>query len=134
MGLVMKLKLVAIGLVVGLVLGGCQGTTNSSAAPSGSVKGDAAASGSPEATESPAPSASPTSPEPPDAESGAIPLDTVVATTVEALSVRRSPGADGERIGFLALGTVGFVLGGPTDVNVACRLEFVPTEVGALGT
>ena len=63
-------------------------------------------------TANPEPTAQPTA-----SSEAAIRPDTVVATTVDGLSVRRSPGPQGQRIGFLELGTVAFVLAGPTDVD-----------------
>jgi hypothetical protein len=44
-------------------------------------------------------------------------VDTVVATTVEGLSVRHGPGTAAERFGFLELGTVAYVLAGPTEAD-----------------
>jgi len=66
------------------------------------------------ATAGPTSEASPTlSAEPSPAEAQLV----LVATTVESLSVRRSPGTDGEWTGFLSLGSVGVVLSGPVDVG-----------------
>jgi hypothetical protein len=66
------------------------------------------------ATESAGPATSEAPTSSPDA---AIPIDTVVATTVEGLSVRRAAGTAGERMGFVSLGTVAYVLEGPTAVD-----------------
>lgn len=41
----------------------------------------------------------------------------LVATTVESLRVRRTPGTDGEVVDLLSLGSVGLVLAGPVDVG-----------------
>jgi hypothetical protein len=55
--------------------------------------------------------------EPTPSAAAAIQIDSVVATAVEALSLRRTPGTDGERIGFLAAATVAYVLEGPTELD-----------------
>ncbi len=62
-------------------------------------------------------SAAPPGEEPTSSPAGVVSPDTVVTTTVEDLSVRRTPGTDGERIGFLTLGTIAYVLEGPSDVG-----------------
>ena len=46
-----------------------------------------------------------------------LPVDTVVATTVEDLTVREAPGLDGERLGTLEGGALSFLAGGPTDAD-----------------
>lgn len=107
-------------LVLGAVLAACSGGAEVDPTPS--------ASGTPSASPSPTPSPEPTttpsdtpSPTPSSSETPSpvaiIPADTVVATTVEGLSVRREPGTEAERIGFLSLGTVAFVLAGPAEVD-----------------
>ena len=63
-------------------------------------------------TANPEPTAQPTA-----SSNAAIRPDMVVATTVEGLSVRLSPGTGGQRIGFLELGTVAYVLEGATEVD-----------------
>ncbi len=105
-------------VVLGVILTACQAATVTSPSLDESPTPEPSASSRPEAmpsnmqTASPAATAQPTAS--PDV---AVRADTVVATTVEGLSVRRSPGTEGEQIGFLELGTVAFVLDGPTDVN-----------------
>jgi hypothetical protein len=81
-------------------------TPSSSAGPSAS--GSAAASASPTV----APAASGDAPAQPD-----LAVDTVVATTVENLTVRAVPGLDGERLGTLESGALSFLTGGPTDAD-----------------
>ena len=44
-------------------------------------------------------------------------MDTVVATTVEDLTVRDAPGLDGERLGTLEGGALSFLAGEPTDAD-----------------
>ena len=104
--------------IVGIVAAGC------SAGGSGSPASSATALPSPSSsrTVEPAPSATETTPPtmseaPSPTMEAIIAIDTVVATTVEDLSVRRTPGTGGERIGFLSLGTVAYVLEGPIDVD-----------------
>jgi hypothetical protein len=77
---------------------------SASAPPTGSAS--AIPSGSPAATPSGNAPASP-----------AVTTDAVVATTVENLTVRDSPGLDGERLGTLEGGALSFVAGGPTDAD-----------------
>jgi hypothetical protein len=43
--------------------------------------------------------------------------DDVVATTVDGLRLRRAAGTEGEEIGFLALGTVGFVMAEGVEID-----------------
>jgi hypothetical protein len=68
----------------------------------------------PTASESPAPE--PTD-EPSDAPQAGIPPDSVVATTVDRLILRRGPGTDAERIGFLSPDTIAYVVAGPTEAD-----------------
>ena len=81
-------------------------TPSSTAGPS--TSGAAAASASPSA----APTASGDEPAQPD-----LAVDSVVATTVEDLTVRAAPGLEGERLGTLEGGALSFLTGGPTDAD-----------------
>ena len=103
-------------LVAGALLNAC-GATSSTATPSAS----ATASASPSAAESVEPSgASSSASVEPSATAAASPgpavqPDAVVETIVEGLTVRREPGTSQERIGFLSLGTIAYVLAGPVE-------------------
>ena len=44
-------------------------------------------------------------------------IDSVAETIVEGLTVRRDPATSGERIGLLSLGTLVYLLGGPTEAD-----------------
>jgi hypothetical protein len=103
-------------LVLGAVLTACSGGGGVSATPP--------ATETPQASPSPTPSEEPTdvpsqtpSEEPTPTPVAVIQADTVAETTVEGLTVRREPGTGGERIGFLSLGTVAFVLAGSEEVD-----------------
>ena len=106
-----------IGIVLlGVLVTACQSASVTSPSPVGTSPSAEPSSQEPTPsltqTASPEPTAQPTA-----SSDAAIRPDTVVATIVEGLSVRRSPGPQGQRIGFLELGTVAFVLAGPTDVD-----------------
>ena len=104
-------KASGLGLVAVLVVG-CQ--AGSQPTPSVSPQPSITARPSPSAAPEPSLSPSPTStPEPPQG----IAPDDVVMTIVEGLTVRRSAGTDGERVGFLSLGAIAFVVAGPVDVD-----------------
>jgi hypothetical protein len=94
---------VAAALVLMFAAGCAQGTT-----PTPSSQDAVSPTARPTAEPSPTPSAHPSSP-------GADFV--LVKTIVERLSVRRGPGTDSERIGFLPLGSVGLVLSGPVDIG-----------------
>jgi hypothetical protein len=70
--------------------------------------------GLPSETSSESSEATPTASETPAAQ---LQKDDVVATTVDGLRLRRAPGAEGELIGFLALGTVGFVMAEGVEID-----------------
>lgn len=109
--------------VLAIILAACAATGSGgspSADPSPTPTVGEGPSSDPSPTHQPAPTPAST-PEPthqpaptPRAD---IPIDTVVATAVEGLNLRRDAGIGGERIGFLELGTVGYVLDGPTEVD-----------------
>jgi hypothetical protein len=104
-------------VLLGILMAGCSAGGSGSSSPSATdlpTQSSTADQPTPAATEPTAPAAS-DGPTPP--AEAAIPLDTVVATTAEGLTVRRTPGTGGERIGFLSLGTVAYVLEGPTEVD-----------------
>lgn len=115
----MRRNLIII-VVLGTLAAGCGAETTGSPGPSGTDQPTPSAS----STVAPASSASASASASQGAASSmsaspdaAIPVDTVVATTVERLSLRRTPGTDGERMGFLELETVAYVLEGPTEVD-----------------
>ena len=108
----------AIVIVLG-ILAGCGAETAGSPSPSGTDQPTPRASATvapppPASASISASTASPTTSAPAEA---AIPIDTVVATAVERLSLRRTPGTAGERMGFLELETVAYILEGPTEVD-----------------
>jgi hypothetical protein len=93
-------------LIASLVLAACQAaneTTSPGALPSNT------------ASPTLGPSLDPT-PAPEETPSAQVKPDDLVATTVDGLRLRRTPGTEGEQIGFLALGTVGFVMAGPVEI------------------
>ena len=85
-------------------------TPTPSASPSASTTSSASASASASATKPASPSSQP--PAQPE-----LAMDAVVATTVDRLTVRGSPGLSGERLGTLESGALSFVAGGPTDAD-----------------
>jgi hypothetical protein len=101
-----------------LVFGG-DGDDGASPSPSASASASASASPSIGA------SASPSTPASAEASASAGPtptpvsleVDAIVATTVGELSVRGEPSTGATRLGSLALGTPGFVAGGPVDAD-----------------
>ncbi len=105
--------LILLALV--LTRGTNNGTASGSLTPSPSASG-APGSGAASASASPSASAAATAsadaPAQPD-----VPVDTVVATTVEGLTVRDAPGLDGARAGTLEDGALSFLAGGPTDAD-----------------
>ena len=109
-------RLLTVIVLLGVLVTACQSTTVTSSTPAG--ESPTIEPSSKDSTPSPTQAASPEPTAQPTASSDAsIRPDTVVATIVEGLSVRRSPGPQGQRIGFLELGTVAFVHAGPADVG-----------------
>ena len=107
--------LIAI-VLLGVAVTACQSTTVTSS--SSVVDASPSAKASSVGSQEPAPTVvRSTSAEPTAQPSALIRPDTVVATIVEGLSVRRSPGTEGQLMGHLELGTTAFVLAGPTDVD-----------------
>lgn len=107
-------------LLLGAVLTACGGAgeltstpppteTPASPSPDPSDEPTDAPTDTPDPTPSDAPTPSPSTAD--------IPLDTVVETIAEGLALRHDPGTAGERIGFLSLGTVAFVLAGPQEMD-----------------
>lgn len=80
--------------------------------PSSSAGPPASGSASTSASPSAAATASAGAPTQPD-----LAMDTVVATTVQDLTVRDAPGLDGERLGTLEGGALSFLAGEPTDAD-----------------
>lgn len=115
------LLLVAAVLLVMLLTRNDGGGTGLS--PSGSAASSPAESlaGSPLPSESitPAPSGSGAAPasEAPAPTPVPIGLDTIVATTVDRLSVRAAPGVSEAKRGSLELGATSFVVGGPAEAD-----------------
>jgi hypothetical protein len=104
--------LILLALV--LTRGTDDGTASGSPSPTPSSTAGPSASGTASASASPTAgaTASADAPAQPD-----LSVDTVVATTVEDLSVREAPGLDGERLGTLEGGALSFLAGGPTDAD-----------------
>ena len=106
------------GVVIAILLGG-----DREGGVGASVEGSPSASASASASESASPSASASASasEAPSGTPAATPsplaLDTIVATNVDGLSVRREPGRSAERLGTLAIGMESFVVQGPTDAD-----------------
>jgi hypothetical protein len=108
--------------ILSIVLAACSaGSEQPSASPS-----EAPATPVPTEAEEPTPSESESpEPDPSDGPSEApadppqarIPVDSVVATIVDRLTLRRGPGTHAESIGFLALDTIAYVVSGPTEVD-----------------
>ena len=108
----------AAAVVVSVFASACQGTSGASPSAMDETTARPSATAPTEATPSTTQSARPEATAQPSASpEAAIRPDAVVATIVEDLSVRRSPGTEGERMGFLELGTIAFVLEGPADNN-----------------
>jgi hypothetical protein len=107
--------------ILSIVLAACSaGSEQPSASPS-----EAPATPVPTEAEEPTPSESESpEPDPSDGPSEApadppqarIPVDSVVATIVDRLTLRRGPGTHAESIGFLAL-AIAYVVSGPTEVD-----------------
>jgi len=102
-----------VGAVIAILLGerdgdGVGGSPGASATASPSGSGSASASASASAS----PSGEPT----PSAPT-ALAVDTIVASTVDGLSVRAAPGTESERFGSLAAGNESFLVEGPVDAD-----------------
>ena len=100
--LTVALAAALLGRGPGEVAGGSPSPTvaPTPAGPSGTP---APATGAPSATAAP--------------PSGAITPGSTVATTVDRLSLRTGPGTEAERLGSLSLGTLGYVVAGPTEAG-----------------
>jgi len=105
---VFALILLALVLTRGSEDGTASGSPSSTPSATSSPSGSAAAS----ELASTSAAASPDAPAQPD-----LTVDTVVATTVEDLTVREAPGLDGERLGTLEGGALSFLAGGPSDAD-----------------
>jgi hypothetical protein len=101
-------------ILLALVL--TRGADDEAATGSASPTPSSTAGPSPSGSASALPSASAT----PSGEAPAqpdLPVDPVVATTVESLTVRAAPGLDGARLGTLEDGALSYLAGGPTDAD-----------------
>ena len=103
------LAVLALILLLILITRGPGGEATGSVTPTPS-SAQATAAGS--ATASASAEASATIPGQPN-----LATDTIVAATVEGLTVRESPGLDAKRLGTLEEGALSFVAGGPTDAD-----------------
>lgn len=108
------------GIVIAILVsgdrnGGVASSPDGSATASASASGSASASAAASASGSVAASASPSAT--PAASVAPIAADTIVATTVDGLSLRREPGTGAERLGSLAAGAESFVVSGPTEAD-----------------
>lgn len=113
---VAALAVAAVALLI-VVLGQNPGS-GTSASPGQSAVQSAVPSGqtaAPSHAASAAPSETGAAPSGPSAPTFAA--DDVVALTVDALTLRASPGLDGEVLWRLAAGTLGFVIGGPVEAD-----------------
>lgn len=115
-GIVLLVFLLAV-LALAVLGGDDPGTASGSESPAASSVASPSASGAP--TVSSAPSASaPASTQPSASLSpGAIAPDSMVETLVDRLSVRGGPSTDAERLGSVELGTLGYVVDGPTAAD-----------------
>jgi hypothetical protein len=96
-----------------VVLGGAGGTPEGSGDPSGDTSPTPVATGaspSPDEASSPGESAS-------DAPETGFALDAIVATAVDALTLRETPGLEGPVQWRLPEGTLGFVIAGPVETD-----------------
>jgi hypothetical protein len=103
-------------ILLAMVLTRDDGTATASESPTPSTSASASASGSaslgPSSSASAAATGSADAPAQPE-----LAADSVVATTVENLTVRGAPGLDSQRLGSLDSGSLSFVAGGPTDAD-----------------
>jgi hypothetical protein len=104
---------VLAGALVAILLGGPDGD-GTAASPSASSSASAIPSGSSSSPPSPSVSSSGETAPPAPSE---IARDTIVATTVDGLSVRSAPGTGSERLGSLSAGDESFVVEGPTEAD-----------------
>jgi hypothetical protein len=115
---------VVIGSATGLAIQGLGGADESppvgssivSPSPSPTGNPSPERTSSPDMTVAPRPTATPESPggEPPAiAFPPAIPVDSLVRTTADALAIRSAPGRGGDLVGRLAIDTTAFVVAGP---------------------
>ena len=108
------LAILATILAVVLLTRDGGGTASGSATPTPSASAGTSASATASVASSPGASAATPAP---SSGVAALAPDTIVTTVVDALSVRSTPGLDGERIGSLELGVASFVVDGPTDAD-----------------
>jgi hypothetical protein len=101
-------------ILLALVLTRDDGAATASESPTPSTSASASAGGSapPSSSATAAATASADVPTQPD-----LAVDSVVATTVDNLTVRGAPGLGSERLGSLENGSLSFVAGGPTDAD-----------------
>jgi hypothetical protein len=108
-------------LILSLLLAACSAQADPPDSPS-----EAPATPTPSTSEEPTPAESESpdpdpsdapSEEPTEAPQAAIDVDSVVATIVDRLTLRRGAGTDAERIGVLPVETIAYVVSGPTEVD-----------------
>ena len=113
------LAVLTVALAVALVGRGPSGVAGGSPSPTPATTVDASVSPVPTTA---APSASAIPP------TGGVTPGSVAATAVDGLSLRAGPGTDAERLGSLALGSLAYVVAGPTAAG-----EFDWYQVAGLG-
>lgn len=114
------LAVLALVLAI-LVMGGGTGDPAESSDPSASAAASDGATPGASATASAGasgtPSASASAAAQPSVPPVDVAIDSIVVTTVDALSVRAAPGTGAERLGTLENGAPSFVVDGPTDAD-----------------
>ena len=103
------LTVLVIALAVILLGGSPDGTADDASSSHSPAASGSEPSAQPEASTSAAPSAS--------AAAGTFAPDAVVATAVEALTLRAAPGLAADDLWRLPAGVLGFVIGGPVDAD-----------------
>lgn len=104
------------GVVIAILLGGDR-DGEVAASPDPSLVASPSTGGSQSESASPSPSASEVASGTPSAPLAPLAVDTIVATTVDGLSLRNAPGRNAERLGSLPAGSQNFVVAGPTEAD-----------------
>jgi hypothetical protein len=111
---VIVLGVLAAILLILVLTRDADGTASSSSTPTPSTSATASASAGETASAAPSATATASADAPTQPQ---LAQDSVVATTVDRLTVRSAPGLSGERLGTLESGALSFVAGGPTDAD-----------------